>query len=227
MFLYVSPIRQPAALIFNNHSTPHPSGTRPRLLRLFATAIQAGIGRCPNGTHPLPSSGCAWFFHQLLRARPATMSGFVKKAKKKAGLLVDKLRPSSTSPAPPAADPVPAAPSSNRHTYADPSAPPTAVATTASAIYELLAVTRDGSDMFLPLKAALTGVVKIWDICEACACLLIHKYVLILLLKRTKQVKEEYEKLESRLAHLNAVTQAYGKKDHLDPDLKLRLDSIA
>jgi len=95
------------------------------------------------------------------------MSGFVKKAKKKAGLLVDKLRPRSTSPAPPAADPVAPVPSSDRHAYADPSAPPTALATTGSAIYELLAVTRDGSDMFLPLKAALTGVVKIWDICEA------------------------------------------------------------
>ena len=81
--------------------------------------------------------------------------------------------------------------------------------------------------MFLPLKAALTGVVKIWDICEACTCLLLHKPVLMQPLQRTKQVKEDYEKLESRLAHLNAVTQAYGKKDHLDPDLKLRLDSIA
>jgi len=51
--------------------------------------------------------------------------------------------------------------------------------------------------------------------------------MLIVPFQRTAQVKDEYEKLESRLAHLNAVTNAYGKKDHLDPDLKLRLEGIA
>jgi len=49
----------------------------------------------------------------------------------------------------------------------------------------------------------------------------------MIVIQRTTQVKEEYEKLESRIAHLNAVTHAYGKKDDIDPDLKLRLMSIA
>jgi len=40
-------------------------------------------------------------------------------------------------------------------------------------------------------------------------------------------MKEEYEKLESRLAHFTAVTRAYGKRSHLDPNLMLRLDNIA
>ena len=102
------------------------------------------------------------------------MSGFVKKAKKKAGLFVDKLRPGSASPAPPAADPIPPAPSSDRHAYAKPPAPSTAIATTGSVIHELLAAARDGSDLCLPLKAVLTGVVKIWDVCEACTCLFLH-----------------------------------------------------
>lgn len=106
-----------------------------------------------------------------------------KTAKKKAGRLVDKLLPGSrdTSPIPPPAEPTQPAPSSDRHAYADPQAPPTAAATAGSAIYELLAAVRDGSDLFLPLKAALTGVVKIWDICEACMCVLPHYMVLIVI----------------------------------------------
>jgi len=43
-------------------------------------------------------------------------------------------------------------------------APPAILATTASVVKELLAAARDGSDLFLPLKAALVGVVSIWNI---------------------------------------------------------------
>ena len=46
-------------------------------------------------------------------------------------------------------------------------------------------------------------------------------------MQRSVQVKNEYEKVESRLAHLYALTQAYGKRNHLDANLKLRLDNIA
>ena len=124
---------------------------------------------------PRPSSSS----HFVLRARVIdqepviwfyTMSGFVKKAKKKAGLFVDKLRPGSRqpSPTPPDPIPIPPAPSNDRHTYADPQNPPNAGATAGSVVYELLAAARDGSDLCLPLKAALTGVVKIWDVCEVC-----------------------------------------------------------
>lgn len=49
----------------------------------------------------------------------------------------------------------------------------------------------------------------------------------MVVIQRTAEVKDEYEKLESRLAHLYALTQAYGKRSHLDANLKLRLDNIA
>jgi len=39
-------------------------------------------------------------------------------------------------------------------------------------------------------------------------------------------MKDEYQKLESRLAHFTAVTRAYGDRNLLDPNLKLRLDHI-
>ena len=39
-------------------------------------------------------------------------------------------------------------------------------------------------------------------------------------------MKDEYEKFESRLAHFTAVTRAYGDRNLLDPNLKLRLDNI-
>ena len=67
----------------------------------------------------------------------------------------------SAQPASSASSPVHATPS-----YARPSAPLSALSTTGSAIYELLATIRDASDMCLPLKAAAVGVLKIWDVCE-------------------------------------------------------------
>ena len=98
------------------------------------------------------------------------MSVFVKKFKMKTGRLVNNLRPGSPLPSPappnPDPDPVPRAPTLSTHGYADPEAPPTAGATAGSVVYELLAAARDGSDLCLPLKAALVGVVKIWDVCE-------------------------------------------------------------
>jgi len=48
--------------------------------------------------------------------------------------------------------------------YARPSSPTTILATTGSAVKGLLVAARDGSDLLLPLKAALVGVVAIWDI---------------------------------------------------------------
>jgi len=108
------------------------------------------------------------------------MSGFVKKAKKKAGLFVDKLRPGSRQPSPTPPDPIsnPPAPSTDRHSYADPQPPQSAGATAGSVIHELLAAARDGSDLCLPLKAALTGVVKIWDVCEVCMSLCLLRLVI-------------------------------------------------
>jgi len=65
-----------------------------------------------------------------------------------------------TEPAPPPANAVtPAIPE-----YAEAPSPPTVLATTGSAVKGLLAAARDGSDLFLPLKAALVGVVALWDI---------------------------------------------------------------
>ena len=50
--------------------------------------------------------------------------------------------------------------------YARPSTPPSALVTTGSVIHDLLTTIRDASDMCLPLKAAVVGVLKIWDVCE-------------------------------------------------------------
>jgi len=63
-------------------------------------------------------------------------------------------------------DPIPLAPPTGRHEYAEPQDAPSAISTTVSVVKEFLEAARDGSDLFLPLKAALVGVVKIWDICE-------------------------------------------------------------
>ena len=53
-------------------------------------------------------------------------------------------------------------------TYARPPSPASILSTTGSAVKGLLAAARDGSDLFLPLKAALVGVVALWDIWDVC-----------------------------------------------------------
>ena len=72
----------------------------------------------------------------------------------------------------PSESPPPAVPN-----YARPPSPPTIMATTGSAVKGLLVAARDGSDLFLPLKAALVGIVALWDIFDvhhAIAAPLVH-----------------------------------------------------
>jgi len=98
------------------------------------------------------------------------------KVKKRIGQTVDRLRPSSsqgqsrsTSPAPsqpvgPSSPPPPELTSPGIPAYVRPPSPPKILATTGSAVKGLLVAARDGSDLFLPLKAALVGVVALWDV---------------------------------------------------------------
>jgi len=73
----------------------------------------------------------------------------------------------SQLPSPTAAD-ASSPPLGNDHpatpAYARPPSPTNILATTGSAVKGLLVAARDGSDLFLPLKAALVGVVALWDI---------------------------------------------------------------
>jgi len=39
-------------------------------------------------------------------------------------------------------------------------------------VYDVLSAARDASDLLLPLKAALTGVIKVWDVLEVPVILL-------------------------------------------------------
>jgi len=149
------------------------------------------VSRSPDGACPLSfcyARGIIW----VLVISSDTMSGFVKKAKKKAGLFVDKLRPGSRQPSPTPPDPtsIPPAPSADRHAYANPQASQSAGATAGSVIHELLAAARDGSDLCLPLKAALTGVVKIWDVCEVSTGRALALSVILLTLESAHNANE-------------------------------------
>jgi len=124
-------------------------------------------------------------------------------------------------PTPPDPLPVPSA-----HAYASPPKPSSALGTTGSVINELLATARDGADMCLPLKAALVGVVKIWDICEVC-CTNTPVRKPIRRHQRTSQVKDEYQRANGKLAHLHKIAIAYGKEKGLDGKLQNRLDEIS
>jgi len=107
------------------------------------------------------------------------------KAKQSASRFIVKLNPGrrSRSRSPNAPDPDPGsstqAPSTGRYEYAEPSAPQTGLQTTGSLVHEFLAAARDGADLCLPLKAALVGAVKIFEICEAGTELSLSYVVLI------------------------------------------------
>jgi len=75
---------------------------------------------------------------------------------------------STPTPGPDAVQPVTSSssPAIVTPAYARPSTPPSVLVTTGSVIHDLLTTIRDASDMCLPLKAAVVGVLKIWDVCE-------------------------------------------------------------
>ena len=134
-------------------------------------------------------------------------------------------RTHSHSPAPPPTPPDPP-PIPSALTYASPPKLSSALGTTGSVIHELLATARDGADLCLPLKAALVGVVKIWDICEVCYSTR-TAHILIDIHQRTSQVKDEYMRANGKLAHLHTIAIAYGKEKGLDEKLQKRLYEIS
>jgi len=71
---------------------------------------------------------------------------------------------------PPANEATPTVPA-----FAEAPSAPTILATTGSALKEFLKAARDGSDLFLPLKAALVGVVALWDIFDVTPAILLSE----------------------------------------------------
>jgi len=138
--------------------------------------------QCQNGSQHAAHPTCAGLLlhpsvfpaHSLIDdLKPAaTMKKKFDKAKQSASRLMVKFKPRSRSRShsPNAPDPDPGSvasgPSTGRHEYADPQAPQTALGTTGSVVQEFLTAARDGSDLCLPLKAALVGAVKILEICQ-------------------------------------------------------------
>ena len=107
----------------------------------------------------------------LLSRQSPAMSGFRKKARTffkdtfSSSRSVSRTHTPSPAPPPTPPDPPPVPPTL---AYANPPKQSSALGNTGSIVHELLATARDGADLCLPLKAALVGVVKIWDICEVC-----------------------------------------------------------
>jgi len=110
--------------------------------------------------------------------------------------------------------------------YARPPSPPTVLATTGSAVKGLLAAARDGSDLFLPLKAALVGVVALWDLFDVSDSILFDSSRLNML-QCTVEAKTEFMKLESKLAAFKAIAEAQQAEPRaLDENLQARLKSL-
>jgi len=85
---------------------------------------------------------------------------------------------------------------------------------------------RDGSDLFLPLKAALVGVVALWDIWDVC-CLICRETFRSKLFQRTVEAKAEFTKLESKLVAFKVIAEAYQVEPGvLDESLQMRLKAL-
>ena len=83
-----------------------------------------------------------------------------------------RIKSATTEPAPPPANEVtPTIPA-----HLNPPSSPTILATTGSAVKGLLKAARDGSDLFLPLKATLVGIVALWDIFDVRHLALLASY---------------------------------------------------
>jgi len=133
--------------------------------------------------------------------------------------LADPATASVPSPSPESTPEVPA--------YAIPPSLPTILATTGSAVKTLLAAARDGSDLFLPLKAALVGVVALWDLFDVSDSIL-FKSSRLNILQRTVEAKTEFMKLESKLAAFKAIAEAQQVEPRaLDESLQARLKSLS
>jgi len=111
--------------------------------------------------------------------------------------------------------------------YAISPSPTTILATTGSAVKGLLVAARDGSDLFLPLKAALVGVVALWDLFDVCHFdLIVYSYSDCL--QRTVEAKAEFTKLESKLGAFKAIADAHQAEPRtIDESLQARLKSLA
>jgi len=100
------------------------------------------------------------------RLPPSEMRKAINKAKNKvkktAGRVADQFRPSQ--PGTREVSPSRQSEHSTTPDYARPPPSATVLATTGSAVKVLLVAARDGSDLFLPLKAALVGIVALWDV---------------------------------------------------------------
>jgi len=154
-----------------------------------------------------------------------------QKVKKKVDRAMDRLLPSqqegrAASPAPSHQDEHSTTSASAITAYARPPSPKSILATTGSAVKMLLVAARDGSDLFLPLKAALVGVVAIWDIFDV-------RHIILLpittqkCLQRTVEAKAEFTKLESKLVAFKAIANAHQAEPHaLDESLQARLKSM-
>ena len=82
-----------------------------------------------------------------------------------------------------------------------------------------LASARDGSDLFLPLKAALVGVVALMDVVEACSFVLFlslgvfHSLLPLSVLQGTGEAESSFQEIVQKVNGLESVFSKYTKED--------------
>ncbi|EMD31452.1 hypothetical protein CERSUDRAFT_100308 [Gelatoporia subvermispora B] len=74
---------------------------------------------------------------------------------------------------------------------------------------EVLKAVKDGSDLFLPLKAALVGVVEVMDIVD-----------------NLGEARDGFERIAQNIVHLLQALSPYGSEQHVSPLVRRRLDRI-
>jgi hypothetical protein len=106
---------------------------------------------------------------------------------------------------------------------------PSSFQTGKSVVKEVLEAIRDGSDLFLPLKAALVGIVKIMDIMEVrrAATTLVRSP--IWLEQRVGDVQDDFLEMTVKIRALQTIFTTYQSQSQIELALptRQRLDALA
>jgi len=81
--------------------------------------------------------------------------------------------------------------------------------------------------MCLPLKAAVVGVLKIWDVCEVRSFVTNLVSRLTRTLQRTVQLNQEFIKHKEKLERLLMITNMHKGETELSDNLRGRLEEVA
>jgi hypothetical protein len=113
--------------------------------------------------------------------------------------------------------------------HIQPPPPPSPFQTGQSAMKQILAAISDSADMFLPLKAALSGIVNIMDVMEVRRHTIASVCLLIWLKQRVGDVQDDFLEMALKIQALQTIFTQYQphSQTNLAPPIRQRFHALA